>query len=241
VTPPGSSEPHGEVRKLRIDRSPRLAEPKPARERVVLITIGIAVVLVAGVVAVRLLSGSAPEVETARATPVTAAGPGVALSATGYIVAHHKIAVNSKVTGRVRWIGVEKGDSVKAGQVVVELEDNEFLAQRTQARGQVEAARALLRELQAGSRPQEVEQARDNMEEARATLRNDQATLDRTRQLADAGLIPRQQLDDVQARFEADQHKVASLEQTHALSAIGPRQEEIQRARGALTLGAREN
>jgi len=38
---------------------------------------------------------------------------GVVLTATGYIIPHHKIEANSKVTGRVAWIGVEKGDKVK--------------------------------------------------------------------------------------------------------------------------------
>ena len=56
------------------------------------------------------------------------------LSASGYIVAHHKINVNSKVTGRVAWIGVEKGDKVKEGQVLVRLEDQEFRANYEQAR-----------------------------------------------------------------------------------------------------------
>jgi len=41
--------------------------------------------------------------------------------------------VNSKVTGRVRWIGVEKGDKVKEDQILVRLEDDEFRAQYQQA------------------------------------------------------------------------------------------------------------
>jgi multidrug resistance efflux pump len=135
------------------------------------------------VVAFRIVRDRATEVETVPATRTAAAGSSVALSSTGYIVAHHKIAVNSKVTGRVKWVGVNKGDTVKAGQVLVELEDDEFLAQRTQARGQAEAARAMLQELQAGSRPQEIEQARDALEDARATLRNDRITFERTLQL----------------------------------------------------------
>src|SRR5262245_58375499 len=45
----------------------------------------------------------------------------VILNATGYIVAHHKIQVASKVVGKVAWIGVEKGDKVKEGQVIVQL------------------------------------------------------------------------------------------------------------------------
>ena len=60
---------------------------------------------------------------------------GVVLSASGYIVAHHKINLNSKVTGRVKWIGVEKGDEVKEGQILVRLEDDEFRAQYDQASG----------------------------------------------------------------------------------------------------------
>ena len=38
------------------------------------------------------------------------------LSASGYVVAHHKIAVGAKVMGRVAWIGVEKGDRVQQGR-----------------------------------------------------------------------------------------------------------------------------
>lgn len=222
-----------ELDNLRIDRTP--SPPKKGWNRRPIL-IGIAVVVVLGIatVAARVLVRSVPEVETVRAKPLDSAGAGVALSATGYIIAHHKIDVNSKVTGRVKWIGVEKGDHVQAGQVLVELEDEEFRAQVEQARGPVEAARAYLRELQAGSRPQEIEQAGNNLEEARATLRDDQITLERTRQLTQAGVLARQQLDDAQARYEADVQKVASLYQAYELTKIGPRQEEIERAQSNL-------
>ena len=95
-----------------------------------LIVIGVSVVVLVGIatVAVRTLVRSVPEVQVARARPVDSA-PAGALSATGYIIAHHKIDVNSKVTGRMKWIGVEKGDRVQSGEVLVELEDEEFKAQ----------------------------------------------------------------------------------------------------------------
>ncbi len=51
------------------------------------------------------------------------------LVATGYVVAHHKIQVGSKIMGRVQWIGVEKGDHVKKDQLVARLEDREYRAQ----------------------------------------------------------------------------------------------------------------
>jgi HlyD family secretion protein len=77
------------------------------------------------------------------------------LSASGYVVAHHKIAVGAKVMGRVAWIGVEKGDTVQQGQVLVRLEDLEFRAQVNQANANLAAAQARLDQLKSGSRPQE--------------------------------------------------------------------------------------
>src|SRR5581483_1223265 len=159
---------------------------------------------------------------------------GVVLSASGYIVAHHKINVNSKVTGRLAWIGVEKGDKVKEGQVVVRLEDQEFRAQYEQAKGAVEAARAMLQQLQNGSRPEEIQQAQHNLEEARATAANDKITLDRTRDLVGQGVLSKQALDDATAKYEADQQRVNALQQAYTLAKIGPRPEEIARAKGSL-------
>jgi HlyD family secretion protein len=158
----------------------------------------------------------------------------IVLSAGGYIVAHHKINVNSKVTGRVKWIGVEKGDKVKEGQVLVRLEDDEFRAQYLQASGAVENAKAYLMQLQNGSRPEEVQQAQHNLEEARATAANDKITLDRTQQLFTQGVVSRQALDDAKAKYEADQQRANSLQQSFALSKLGPRAEEIARAKGQL-------
>ena len=125
------------------------------------------------------------------------------LSASGYIVAHHKINVNSKVTGRVEWIGVEKGDKVKEGQVLVRLEDDEFRAQYEQAKGAADNARAYLEELQNGSRPEEIQQAQHNLDEARATLANDKITLDRNRELWNQGVVSKQALDDAHSQVRS--------------------------------------
>ncbi len=176
---------HDDLQSLRIDHSMRDGggEPSPWSRRFILG--GIAFVVLLGLVslAYRLFASDAPEVEVVRAA---AEGSDVAgatvLSATGYVVAHHKINVNSKVTGRVAWIGVEKGDKVKEGQVVVRLEDQEFRALYEQAQG----------------------------------------------------VVSKQALDDANARYDASQQRVNSLAQSFQMSKIGPRSEQIQRARGDL-------
>ena len=75
---------------------------------------------------------------------------GVVLNATGYIVAAHKIELAAKVIGKVKWIGVDKGDQVKEGQVLVRLEDDEYRAQLDQAKGNLANLEAHLAE--AGAR-----------------------------------------------------------------------------------------
>jgi HlyD family secretion protein len=225
---------HADLQGLRIDRSAP-GEPSPWAKRTIIIGIALVAVLSLGALAYRLLSSDAPEVEVVRAQAESGGdAAGVVLTASGYIVAHHKINVNSKVTGRVAWIGVEKGDRVKEGQVLVRLEDEEFRAQYEQAKGAADNARAYLQELENGSRPEEIQQARHNLDEARATLVNDQITLNRTRELAESGVVSKQNLDDATAKFNADQERVNSLDKAFALAKIGPRAEEIARARGAL-------
>jgi len=232
---------HEDLQSLRIDRSQRgdNGGETPAWARRYIL-IGIAIVVLLGIVTVgyRAFSSDVPEVEVVRAAAQTTgndvAGATV-LSATGYIVAHHTINVNSKVTGRLAWIGVEKGDKVKEGQVLVRLEDQEFRAACLQATGALQNAQAYLQELQHGSRPEEIQQAQHNLDEARATAANDKVTLDRMKELAAGGVVSRQQLDDATAKYEADQQRANSLEKAFQLAKIGPRPEELTRAQGALS------
>ena len=76
----------------------------------------------------------------------------------------------SKVIGKVKWIGVDKGDQVKEGQVLVRLEDDEYQAQLLQAKGQLANLQAKLREMQNGSRPEEIAAALANLNAAKADL-----------------------------------------------------------------------
>src|SRR6266436_3640312 len=104
---------------------------------------------------------------------------GAVLSVSGYVVSHHKIDVGAKVMGRVSWIGVEKGDRVQQGQVLVRLEDQEFRAQVDQAKANLAAAQARLDQLKAGSRPQEKLKDKAGVLQAEANLQNAEAEYER--------------------------------------------------------------
>ncbi len=222
-----------DLKDLHIDREDR----RPSGSRfampwaAVLGVIG--VLLGAAALAYKTLNAGV-EVETLRvqAASPDAAGPGVILNATGYIVAAHKIEVSSKVVGRVAWIGVDKGDRVTQGQVLVRLEDEEYRAQLEQARGNLLSLEARLAEAVNGSRPEEVAGAKADLEQARADLANAQVNLNRIRQLVNDHVMATQALDDAQAKFDGAKARVDSLQKRYELAVLGPRKEQIDALRG---------
>src|ERR1022692_1119319 len=224
-----------ELKNLQIDRSKRrsgVGAKRPMGWIVALVLL-----LLAGVGAWAFLGprlNAAPVVEVQRVTAISAASApnGVVLNATGYIVAAHKIELAAKVVGKVSWIGVDKGDHVKEGQVLVRLEDDEYQAQLEQAKGQLVTLQARLDEALHGSRPEEIGQASANLESARADLDNAKVTLSRTQSLMNDGVTSRQSLDDAQARYDSAVHKVNSLHKSYELVKLGPRQEAIDAMRG---------
>src|SRR5262245_2662576 len=188
-----------DLKSLRIDRGKKVSagEPSPWARRFIIF--GVSLFVLAG--AARFVYGklnSATEVEVHRVRSASTRSPSqgaVVLHATGYIVAHHKIQVASKVMGRVSWIGVEKGDRVKEAQIIVRLEDDEYRAQLQQAKGQLLALEARLQEDLNGSRPEEIATAKANVEQAKADLSNAEITLKRTRDLVDQQVSARSLLD----------------------------------------------
>ncbi|HET7841432.1 MAG TPA: efflux RND transporter periplasmic adaptor subunit [Terriglobia bacterium] len=219
---------------LQIDRSQKDSLP-PEKKRsfgpVVYIAAAVIVVLVV-IAAVSWTFANASEVtvQRPRIEQGGATGP-VTLTAGGYIVAHHTIEVSSKVVGKVKWVGVEKGDMVKEGQVLVRLDDSEYLAQLNQAKANLGSLQAKLAALEAGSRPQEILAAQAGVEQAQADTKNAELTLTRTRDLFNQKIDSQAQLDNAQAQFDMAKARLANARQNYNLVKIGPRIEDINYAR----------
>ncbi|HEV2495705.1 MAG TPA: efflux RND transporter periplasmic adaptor subunit [Terriglobia bacterium] len=227
-----------ELKSLQIDRKPTRTGPQPGPSkwaaRWIIGGVALFVLLGAGRVVYEKTLNAAPEVQTVRVATRGggSADSGVVLNATGYIVAHHEIEVASKVVGRVAWIGVEKGDHVTVGQVLVRLEDSEYRAQLEQGKGNLANLEARLLEDQHGSRPEEIDQAKANLDQAKANLADAKVTLDRIKDLAKQGVMSHQQLDDAQAKYDDAAAHVVSLDKVYQLARLGPRQEEIDSLQG---------
>ena len=220
------------LRSLKIDREPARSPSVNNRSpKLLLLALSALVVLVAG--GGYLYFSATPKTISAGEVKMEDGGGSqgdTVLSASGYVVAHHKIAVGAKVMGRVAWIGVEKGDRVQQGQVLVRLEDNDFRAQSNQARANLASAQARLDQLRTGSRPQEKLKDKAGVLQAEATLRNAEAEYERSEKLYRAGVSSKAELDRAVAQRDTARALLDSARQSSAMTDMGPRVEEIRAA-----------
>ena len=217
-----------ELHKLKIDKSKRHARREgPSPGWILLLAF-----VFAGVVAsVYFFRGSSEAVRVRTVRPRVESGESAVLVATGYVVAHHKIDLSSKVIGRVEWIGVEKGDRVRRGQLLVKLEDREYQAQVDRARAVHQGAQARLAELERGSRPEEIERAQAEVDRAEAQLRTDEADLTRVQSLVSEGVFTARDLDEAVGRRDVARAGLEALTRVYELVRLGPRVEQIDAAR----------
>jgi len=221
-----------ELNKLRIDRSQRGDTRRSGGGKWIAVALILALV---GAGAAYAFLGRPRTIVVNTVKPrLESSSDAAVLVATGYVIAHHKIQVGSKIAGRVAWIGVDKGDRVAKDQIVVRLEDREFKAQYDQAMASIGSAQARLMELERGSRPEEVDRARADVDRAEAQLRTDEANFKRIENLVREGVIANQNLDEARGRFETSRAALDSARKTYELTHKGPRVEQIDNARSEL-------
>jgi HlyD family secretion protein len=219
------------LRSLKIDRAPAPSAGNKNRAPKLLL-LGIATLIALAAFAYLFLFSGTKTISAApvRVETAGASGGTSILSATGYVVAHHKIAVGAKVMGRVAWIGVEKGDLVQEGQVLVRLEDFEFRAQVNQARANLSSAQARFDQLRTGSRPQEKMRDKAAVLQAEARLRTAEAEYQRTERLHREGVASKSELDRALSERDTAAALVEAAKQSSTMTDIGPRPEEIRAA-----------
>jgi HlyD family secretion protein len=161
-------------------------------------------------------------------------GAGDAIVASGSVEAT-EAQLGFQVPGRIDTIAVAEGDRVTAGQLLARLDVTELQARRAQAAAQLDAARALLRELQTGSRTEDIASARSVAGAAADRFNDAQRDLARTRQLFEGGAVSQEALDKAQTGFDLARAQRDQAAQARQLVEAGPRPERIaaQRAQVA--------
>ncbi|HEX7480182.1 MAG TPA: efflux RND transporter periplasmic adaptor subunit [Polyangiales bacterium] len=150
------------------------------------------------------------DVELTEVTVVSPAAASTELTSTGYVVPQLRSQVGAKEPGRVAKVFVREGATVKAGQLLLELDRADKLAAMQSARMRAASARA------------RVATAHANLEEVGKQAQ-------RQRALAERGAAPAAQADDLASRVVAlgEQVKAAEAE-------VGASEAEVEALRVSL-------
>lgn len=170
---------------------------------------------------------TAKDVATAK-QPDAKAGD-VILTATGYVTPRRRISLSPQVSGVVKWVGIEKGQAVKEGDVLVRLDDDQYKARLAQAEADAESAKAHLEMVTAGNRKQDIAMAAASLDEAKAMLTQTEKTLTRVNAAQSVG-IEKQRIDEAQGGRDMAQARLNAAQSQLDLLNAGYRQEDIDAA-----------
>jgi HlyD family secretion protein len=140
-----------------------------------------------------------------------------------------------QMAGRIESILVREGDSVRTGQEVAFLDQEELLARRRSAEAQGDAARAVLSEMLSGFRREEIEEGRAALRQAEERRDDALRDRDRARRLFEGGGISQEMLDKAVTAFRVAEAAVDQAGQRVQILEEGVRAERIaaQRAQVA--------
>lgn len=116
------------------------------------------------------------------------------LSVVGNLIGAVTVEALPKAAGRLDTVQVKLGDRVSKGQVLAKIDDREIVEQVKQAKASFDVSAATIRQRE-------------------ADLKLAQTNLDRSKNLFDRQLIPKQTFDDTDAKYQA---AVAALDLAHA-------------------------
>jgi multidrug efflux pump subunit AcrA (membrane-fusion protein) len=159
----------------------------------------------------------------------------IEISTVGTVFPLQEVVVTPKVAGKIEKILVKEGDFAKAGDILIKLEQTDFLLVVRQVEAALGTARANLANLLAGTRVEKIEQAKAALHQAQANLTNIEKEYQRMKQLATIGVIAQRQLDATIAQHESAIAQVKQAQEQLDMLKKGPTEEEIEFARAQVS------
>jgi HlyD family secretion protein len=142
------------------------------------------------------------------------------------VVRATEVRVEPEVNGQLMSIAVEKGASVRAGDVLARLSAVELTAQADQARAALASATANRNNVYAGVRREQVDSLKAAIAKASARFDYVQAQLTRTSTLARQSFESQQSLDQAENDAASAHADVAEAQANYDAAVAGPTREE---------------
>jgi HlyD family secretion protein len=151
----------------------------------------------------------------------------------------NQAAITPKISAPVHQFYVNRGDHVRKGQLLAELENRDLTAAAVEAKGNYDQAAANYQNTTAAALPDEIVKSQGDVQSNKEALDAAQKVYESRKKLFEEGAIPRKQLDEaqlayVQARnqYEVARKHVESLQQIGKGAQTNAAQAQVEAARG---------
>jgi multidrug efflux pump subunit AcrA (membrane-fusion protein) len=160
---------------------------------------------------------------------------GRSVNVSGTLAAYDQATLSAKVPGRVRSITVDLGSVVRRGQLIAQLEPQDYQLRVQQAEAALAAARARLGLSPDGTDDRVDAEVTGTVRQARATLNEAQANRTRAEKLVAEGVIARAEFESADASL-----KVALARYQDAVEEVRNRQALLAQRRSELALARQQ-
>lgn len=158
---------------------------------------------------------------------------GPAPLAVGYVEGEYVLVAPIDVA-EISLISVGRGDRIKPGQVLAQLERSDAEIAVAQARASLAQAESQLADLKQGKRPQEIAVLAATLNSAKAQAADAELTFSRQSDLLKRGIAPQSAFDDASTARDVAQANVAQAEANLAVARLPARVDQIEAAEAAV-------
>jgi multidrug resistance efflux pump len=158
-------------------------------------------------------------------TPVVSKPLTYSIRVTGDILPLMQVDLFPKVSGYLERIDIHLGDSLRQGQVIAQIDRTDFLQKVREIEAKVAHAKAQLREIETGTRAEELRQAEEAVRQAQSRFENAKLQHERIEALYKREVISKKERDVADMEFTVAEAQLASSQQQLKLLREGARQE----------------
>ncbi len=160
---------------------------------------------------------------------------GETVTVNGSLAAYDRVTIGTKVPGRLQTISIDLGSTVRKGQVIAQLEQQDYKLRVQQAEAALAQARARLGLSPDGGDDRVTAEETGTVRQAKAVLEDAKLKRERAAKLVQQGITPRAEYDSVDSEY-----KVALSRYQDALEEIRTRQGLLAQRRSELALAKQQ-
>lgn len=167
----------------------------------------------------------------------SSAAPAVMVAGSGSVEPiSQSIKLSSDLSGKLKSVNVEEAEIIHKGQILAQLENDDFAAHLASAAAEVQEKEAMLRKVVNGAQSRERSQALASENAAEAVMKNAEGNLERRQELFDAGVISREELEHYTKEYNVAKDEYQESADQYSLINGNAREEDVAIAQANLDL-----